>query len=599
MDPLLQTAAGHLQAGRLAEADSACRAALARRPADALATHILGLVERRRGRLDEAERLLRLSVDLEPRNPEFRSNLGQMLAARGQPDAGCQQLEHAVRLDGRFRPARLGLARLAIQLGRFALAESHARALTSADPRDSEAWSALGAALDGLGRGVEARAALERAVEIAPGYGSARFNLAVMLCRQERAAESLAQIEAAERHGLTHPRFAPTRARALMLLDRYDEAETVLAAVVAARPDDLDSQFMLAQLRHVRGDEDFARSLREAAALPAAPPAVAMMHADVLRRAGRTAEAERLLHGLIARHGRAPPLLSSLANLLHESGRNAEAVAAAREAAAALPDDVPVVENYVAALLSAGEPAEAVPVIERFRTQAPLDQRWITYRIDAARQLGESLFSEWSDVGRFVRPYDLPPPPGFSSIEEFNAALRPVIEARHAQRHHPLDQSLRFGTQTSRGLLDDDEPLLVAFRQALAGPIADYQAAIGRDADHPLLARNLAPARLVGCWSIRLRRGGHHVNHIHPEGWISSAYYLAVPPEVEDPVARSGWIKFGEPRFPMPGGEPLRFVQPRIGRLVLFPSYMWHGTTPILGDEPRMTIAFDAVPKAA
>jgi uncharacterized protein (TIGR02466 family) len=174
-----------------------------------------------------------------------------------------------------------------------------------------------------------------------------------------------------------------------------------------------------------------------------------------------------------------------------------------------------------------------------------------------------------------------------------------VIEARHAQRHHPLDQSLRFGTQTSRGLLDDDEPLVVAFRRALEGPIADYQAAIGRDASHPLLARNVAPARLVGCWSIRLRRGGHHVNHIHPEGWISSAYYLAVPPEVEDPVARSGWIKFGEPRFPMPGGDPLRFVQPRVGRLVLFPSYLWHGTTPISGGEPRMTIAFDAVPRAA
>jgi Flp pilus assembly protein TadD len=367
MDPQLQTAAGHLQAGRLAEADSACRAVLARRPADPVALHVLGLVERRRGRLDEAERLLRLSVDLEPRNPEFRGNLGQLLTARGQPEAALQQLEQAVRCDARFRPARLALARIANQLGRFALAESQARALVKADERDSEAWSALGAALDGLGRGGDARAALERAVEIAPGYGAARVNLAVTLCKQERAAEALAQIDAADRLGLAHPRFALTRARALMLLDRYDEAEAVLALMVAARPDDLDSQFMLAQLRHVRGDADFAAALREAAALPASPPAVAMMHADVLRRAGQTAEAERLINGLIARYGRAPQLLSSLANLLHESGRCDEAVAAAREAATAMPDDVPVVENFVAALLSAGEPAEAVPVIERFR----------------------------------------------------------------------------------------------------------------------------------------------------------------------------------------------------------------------------------------
>lgn len=54
----------------------------------------------------------------------------------------------------------------------------------------------------------------------------------------------------------------------------------------------------------------------------------------------------------------------------------------------------------------------------------------------------------------------------------------------------------------------------------------------------------------------------------------------------------SGWIKFGETRYPVPGGV----VQPRAGRLLLFPSYMWHGTNPIHGSEPRTAIAFDAVP---
>jgi hypothetical protein len=29
---------------------------------------------------------------------------------------------------------------------------------------------------------------------------------------------------------------------------------------------------------------------------------------------------------------------------------------------------------------------------------------------------------------------------------------------------------------------------------------------------------------------------------------------------------------------------------------VLFPSYMWHGTMPIYGDNPRMSIAFDIKP---
>jgi hypothetical protein len=29
---------------------------------------------------------------------------------------------------------------------------------------------------------------------------------------------------------------------------------------------------------------------------------------------------------------------------------------------------------------------------------------------------------------------------------------------------------------------------------------------------------------------------------------------------------------------------------------VLFPSYFWHGTLPFESDQPRMTVAFDALP---
>jgi hypothetical protein len=30
--------------------------------------------------------------------------------------------------------------------------------------------------------------------------------------------------------------------------------------------------------------------------------------------------------------------------------------------------------------------------------------------------------------------------------------------------------------------------------------------------------------------------------------------------------------------------------------LVLFPSYFWHGTIPFQSPQPRLTVAFDAVP---
>ena len=94
-----------------------------------------------------------------------------------------------------------------------------------------------------------------------------------------------------------------------------------------------------------------------------------------------------------------------------------------------------------------------------------------------------------------------------------------------------------------------------------------------------------------------LRDQGFHVNHIHPEGWISSCYYVAVPDAVKDEAARRGWIKFGEPALDLPLKDPVRrAIQPAPGRLVLFPSYLWHGTIPFRGATARTTIAFDLVP---
>jgi hypothetical protein len=59
-------------------------------------------------------------------------------------------------------------------------------------------------------------------------------------------------------------------------------------------------------------------------------------------------------------------------------------------------------------------------------------------------------------------------------------------------------------------------------------------------------------------------------------------------------AAFNGWIKFGEPSLELPLKNPIRrAVQPMPGRLVLFPSYMWHGTIPRQASSPRTTIAFD------
>ena len=95
---------------------------------------------------------------------------------------------------------------------------------------------------------------------------------------------------------------------------------------------------------------------------------------------------------------------------------------------------------------------------------------------------------------------------------------------------------------------------------------------------------------------MRLVGSGFHVNHIHPEGVISSACYIALPELAEQDGDRPGWLELGRP--PVELGldlAPLAAIEPRVGRLALFPSYLFHGTRPFAAGE-RLTVAFDAVP---
>jgi uncharacterized protein (TIGR02466 family) len=99
--------------------------------------------------------------------------------------------------------------------------------------------------------------------------------------------------------------------------------------------------------------------------------------------------------------------------------------------------------------------------------------------------------------------------------------------------------------------------------------------------------------RFSGSWSVLLRGGGHHANHVHPQGWISSALYIRVPELAQDDPEHAGWLTIGEPQAELGLHlSPLREIEPKRGQLVLFPSYMWHGTRPFTEGE-RMSVAFD------
>jgi len=209
------------------------------------------------------------------------------------------------------------------------------------------------------------------------------------------------------------------------------------------------------------------------------------------------------------------------------------------------------------------------------------------YRHTVWRMTGDARLAWLDQDGALVRSYDIA-----AELPEL-ARLAETLRAVHIASGTPLDQSVRSGTQTEGSLFARIDPVIRATREAIRGVVARHIADLPElPPGHPAGAtQRTSRPRFNGSWSVRLSEGGHHVSHIHPSGWISSALYVALPDTPE--ASEQGRLTIGAPPaelgIPL---APLRMLRPQAGRLTLFPSHAWHGVTPSPPGE-RLTIAFD------
>jgi Flp pilus assembly protein TadD len=598
--PELTKAFRLLQQGKTSDAETACRGMLAQSPRDPGALHLLALVRKVAGDITGAERLMRASIEVAPNQPDFRANLAALMRSTGRFREAEALYREALARDPDHHDARMGLSRTLGNLSQPVAAEGEARVAVAQRPRDPFAWSALAASLREQSRHQEAETAYRQALIADPVNVVVRTDLAALLLDTDRPEDAFVILEQMREAAPTTFSREFLRGRAYAQLYCFQEAEQAFAAAVKMEPRHSQAQFYLARIRYMLGDPNFARDITVVVKENRDDLNMQMLLSEVLRRVGDLQNTENLLRDILNRFGPLPEVRATLAGVLHDANRLKDAETEALDAAAALPRDPFVIDQLVAILLARGRPVDALPFVYAQRQRAPLDQGWIAYEATCARLMGHAHYAELYDYDRFIRLYELEAPPGWGSIEQLNTAVLEALNTRHRFGAHLFDQSLRHGSQTTRNLVTEPDPAIRALMQAFEAPIQSYVRELGMTAGdkHPFTSRNTGSAYIKGAWSAQLRRGGYHMNHIHAGSWISSAYYVSVPAESADENLKSGWLKFGEPRYATPGATPERFVQPRPGLLVLFPSYMWHGTKPIHGIETRTAISFDALPKS-
>jgi tetratricopeptide (TPR) repeat protein len=243
-------------------------------------------------------------------------------------------------------------------------------------------------------------------------------------------------------------------------------------------------------------------------------------------------------------------------------------------------------------LLRSGRTQQTLPIIDGELVGPAAAHMW-PYAALAWRLLGDPRWNWLFSCGELIRSFDLSddlPPLG---------RLAEVLRSIHSAKGEYLDQSVRGGTQTDGPLFCRVEPEIRALRSAIVDAVERYVAELAApDVGHPLLSqRRDRRVRFAGSWSVWLREKGFHTSHVHPQGWLSSALYVDLPPKSGD-EPNAGWLQLGQPKPELNLQlDPLQLVEPEPGRLVLFPSWMWHGTLPFPAGE-RLTVAFDvSVPR--
>ncbi|WP_458069916.1 putative 2OG-Fe(II) oxygenase [Rhodanobacter sp. BL-MT-08] len=549
------------------------------------------------GDIDTAETLLRQALAMDPHWAPTLATLGELLLSRGRGDEAEPLLRRAAQ---RMPHAAVALARYYNDAQRASEALAVITLFFKDERTEVELVMQHVTALAALGRHDEAIAFYRQRSERFPNDAAATHALAIALDAANRHAEAERVTHSALARGHQTAAAYFTHARSLIGLGEFDRAEAALRDCLQRNPRLVEAQNHLARLVWMRtGDTAQTTAVLDRALQAFADDdALRATKAAILQGAGDARGAYACLADQAANKNAAPALLVR-AGLAAMEFDPAASLALAERALRASPANEAAKNLRVASLLGVGDARVALAQAEELLSHTPDDQYLIALQTTAWRLLDDPRYGELCDYAQLVVPQPLQAPAPWADMASFLTDVKRSLERLHPANGHPLlFQSLRHGTETTDDLARSSDPTIQALFAAFDAPIRQYLVHIGQGHD-PMRRRNRGSYRFNGGWSVRLRASGFHNNHVHPRGWISSACYIDLPDGIATASTPEGCLVFGAPGIattpPLAAEHVLR---PEVGMLVLFPSYLWHGTVPFTGDRTRLTVAFDVLPDA-
>lgn len=579
--------------GRAAEALQAARALAIELPGLSKVRHLLALTLKANGELAAAHQAFIVAEQLDADDAQLLTNHANLLMAIGDVPAALEKYRRATTLDGSNAEAWINFSVALSRAGDAGAARDAAQCATEASPQWPAAWHALGAAQRALGDIEAAATSLRTASSLDPNNPPIRLALGVIERLAGRADAALEHYRVAESLGMQTPELLDARASALLDAGEVGAAISLARTLCERHPGYTPGHLMLAEMlwEHDPTPASAFEVLTNAIARNPDNASLRRSAAELWLAAQRPEEALAQIVTLRA-EADAPELAALEAEARWRAADTVNALEALTDAPETWRRNVIWRRTQVRILLAARRPELAAHAATETLASVGYDQALLASLGTAWRMMDDPREHWLCNYERLVLSTDL-------AVHDWIEDLRGVLLSLHHARTAPLRQSLRTGSQTAGNLLGRSEPVIAKLRAALQEAIVALLADLPRDDAHPFLARNTGRARFVGSWSAQLSSGGRHINHFHQEGWLSSAFYVQLPPSMSSDAASSaGCLQFGQPDDALRIGhlKPRLMVRPRVGRLVLFPSYLWHGTVPFTDTVTRLTVAFDAQP---
>jgi tetratricopeptide (TPR) repeat protein len=602
---LLQSAVTHLNGGDRAAAELCLNQVLSLDPNNPQATYLLGVVQFEHQRWEAAEALFRRAWAFSPGQPQVGFHWSQTLRALGRPRDARTMASAAHAAAPEHVGFCLELIKAEEESGAIEAAADRCRQLLVQHPTAAPVAIVLAKLLLRLRQQADAEQALRTtlahlATDSTSDADRAEllFALATTIKRARRHREALECLERALVLAPGRPGAEADRASCLQHLQRFDDAALALRAELKVHPLNLDAHLQLNELfyRHQR-DHSFLESYDVAAHQVPGSPLLLAVKGQWLLKVGRAPEARDSFERALRIDPNDPAALTGLQRALEALGEQRSALAQLEHTLQRHPKDPSTLVEGAGLLLRAGDAERACSLATEAHTLDATDQTALAVLGLCYRQLNRTEEYELNGYDSLIQIFDLTPPSGYTDMAVFNQQLASYLAGLHCDQREYFTQTARGGTRLFDEVFDNGHALVDRLKRRIDDVVARYVATLRGNAAHPFIARRTPAFLYNGSWSSTLKDRGFHVNHIHASGWISSAYYVAVPDVVNDASDQQGWLKFGEPGVEFGASfVPRRFVQPVAGRLVLFPSYLWHGTVPFHSTQTRTTIAFDVVP---